>query len=68
VAFPCVGTGRLGWPRGEATRIAVGVVRGWLRHRIHGGKRRSVIGKVVFLAESVRRQVQLEAGWCAAFR
>ncbi|PMD44090.1 A1pp-domain-containing protein [Hyaloscypha variabilis F] len=68
VAFPCVGTGRLGWPRGEAARIAVGVVRGWLRHRIHGGKRRSVIGKVVFLAESVRRQVQLEAGWCAAFR
>jgi len=68
VAFPCIGTEMRGWPRSEAARIGVAVVRAWLRHRLHGALRRSVVRKVVFLSDEVRRQGQLEAAWIKAFR
>ncbi|KAE9377849.1 macro domain-like protein [Stipitochalara longipes BDJ] len=68
VVFPCIGTGMLGWPRGEAARIGVAVVRAWLRHRIHGEKRRAVLRKVMFLAGGVGGEGHQAQAWCTAFR
>lgn len=68
VAFPCISTGVMGWPRGEAARIGVSVVRAWLRHPIYGEVRRGVIEKVVFLCDPVGKQAHQEQAWRAAFR
>jgi O-acetyl-ADP-ribose deacetylase (regulator of RNase III) len=68
IAFPCISTGMLGWPRGEGARIGVATVRAWLRHPIHGEEKRGVIQRVAFLADSVGKQAHQEQAWCAAFR
>jgi O-acetyl-ADP-ribose deacetylase (regulator of RNase III) len=68
IAFPCISTGLMGWPRCEAARIGVATVRAWLRHRVHGEARRAVIERVTFLADPVGRQAHQEQAWCAAFR
>ncbi len=68
VAFPCISTGVMGWPRSEAASIGVSVVRAWLRHPIYGKVRRGVIEKVVFLCDPVGKQAHQEQAWCAAFR
>ena len=69
IAFPAISTGlSLGWPRNEASVIGVRTMRAWLRHPIHGQKKREVIEKVYFLADPVGRQAHQEDAWCAAFR
>lgn len=67
IAFPCISTGSMGWPRGEAARISVATVRAWLRHPIHRKKRR-VIERVDFLADPVGKQADQDMAWIAAFR
>jgi O-acetyl-ADP-ribose deacetylase len=68
IAFPCVSTGSMGWPRAEAARIGVATVRAWLRHPIHGDRRQGVIERVAFLADPVGRHADQEHAWAAAFR
>jgi O-acetyl-ADP-ribose deacetylase len=67
IAFPCISTGIMRWPRGEAAKIGVATVRAWLRHPIHG-QERGVIERVAFLADPVEKQARQKQAWCAAFR
>jgi O-acetyl-ADP-ribose deacetylase len=68
IAFPCIGSGLMGWPRDEAARIGVATVRAWLRHAIHGKARRKEIERVAFLVDPVGKHADQEQAWCSAFR
>lgn len=71
IALPLLGvedgSGKKGWPKNEAARVAVGVVKTWFQNPVFGLIRREKVKNIIFVVQQGRDSVGIERALIGAF-